>query len=600
MRVAKWRNLAFLTVLICAQALPGQSSQDETLTLKARTDIVLVPVVVRDSSGASVRGLQKGDFTVLESGKPQEIAVAEEIRTASSAKPATPPQNIFSNQFNDAAHPQRLSIIALDMVSTSFSDQAYARYQLIKFLSQTVDSHQPTALVTITRNGLHMVHDFTTDTSTLTASLKGVTGGLAPGMAVSNSGKVDRGVRSDVIKQALTASNMQADAADPSVRIVADEVERLLAFQSGQDNEFNAIQRPSLETSLESLQHLAQAYAGVPGKKSLIWVTGGFPFDISKSGEITSPTVFAEGTTTRTAEEIRSGYLGHLPEATNTVQNQELKALKPLYCQTMQMLASANLAVYPVDASALVAYFPGAESKKINLTVAREDQTRRGQVASTLESFAAMTGGTACYSKNDLQGCFATATRDTESYYLLGYYRNQKNNKEGWRPLEVKVVRPGVQVRARSGYFYSSQGSSAANARKMDVALALASPVEYTALPILVKLEKSSGSAKKGKQPYDFIVHIPGREILFDEKNGNAVNMDFVAAANGPKGERADSVSQQVSMQLKSDDLTKLRSDGLNYNNSLLLPSGQYTVRFVVRDNLTGRVGSIVAPLAVE
>jgi hypothetical protein len=182
---------------------------------------------------------------------------------------------------------------------------------------------------------------------------------------------------------------------------------------------------------------------------------------------------------------------------------------------------------------------------------------------------------------------------------MVGYYRNQKNNKPGWRPLDVKVARPGLQVRARTGYWYSNDSPTANNSRQMDISLALTSPLAYTALPFTVRWQRTQEPAQKGKQPYKFIVSVPGDQISIDDKN-HALNMEFVAAVTGPTGNREDQVAQHVTMGLKPEAVTQLRSDGLNYDNKLLLPPGKYTVHFVVRDNLTGRTGSVVTSVATD
>jgi hypothetical protein len=291
--------------------------------------------------------------------------------------------------------------------------------------------------------------------------------------------------------------------------------------------------------------------------------------------------------------------LGELPESTKTVQDSTLKNLEPLFEETMRMLAASNFAVYPIDAVGLTSFFPGADSSTVNMSIAREERARHADTTATLETFAAMTGGTNCFNTNELVNCFRKASKDTESYYMVGYYRNQKNNKPGWRPLDVKVARPGLQVRARTGYWYSNDSPTANNSRQMDISLALTSPLAYTALPFTVRWQRTQEPAQKGKQPYKFIVSVPGDQISIDDKN-HALNMEFVAAVTGPTGNREDQVAQHVTMGLKPEAVTQLRSDGLNYDNKLLLPPGKYTVHFVVRDNLTGRTGSVVTSVATD
>ena len=222
MRIARWCVGSLISVALLAAAASAQQPGTAAPSFKAQADVVLVPVIVRDGSGAPVSGLQKADFTVLESGKPQGLSVFEEVRTKASAQPARVAEGVFTNTYAGDSDPQRVTIIALDTVNTPFPDQAYARHQILKFLSRNLDAHQPIALVAITTNGVHMLHDFTTDSASLIAALKGVAG-VAPS-GPGPTGRVDRGISSNLIKAALTSSNINADANDPRVKIIADDI----------------------------------------------------------------------------------------------------------------------------------------------------------------------------------------------------------------------------------------------------------------------------------------------------------------------------------------------------------------------------------------
>jgi len=590
--------VAFVVCIGVLSSAVAQQSSTVTPSFKARTDVVLIPVIVRDSSGAPVMGLSKNDFTVFENGKRQTLSVFQEVRAVTDVQRPSVPNGVYTNIQAGDTEPQRITIVALDLVNTSFPDQAYARYSLLKFLSQNLDNRQPVALVAMNMYGLRMLHDFSADNSSLIAALKGVTGAATTGP--SASGRVDRGVDSEVIKAALTAGNINADPNSPRVRAIADDVERILSFESGEgaDDEFTVIRRNMLEVTLESLQHLAQSFVGIPGKKSLIWITGGFPFNVTKSGSLASSTLFSQGATNVTRTETRAGVVGHLPDSNAILQDDAMRALEPLYVQTLQVLASANIAVYPVDAAGLIVDFPGAESHNINLSISRESRERHQDVISTLSTFASMTGGTPCFNTNDLGGCFDNAMRDTETYYLMGYHRDQQNHKVGWRPLEVKVANSGLRVHARSGYFYSNENPSATNARQMDIALALSSPIAYTALPFTVKWQKSTEPAQKGKQQYRFVIHVPAAGLSIDDKN--SLDMEFIAVAIRRRGDREDRIAQHFGIQLKPEAVSQMLADGLTYDNKLFLSPDKYMIHFVVRDNETGRTGSVIASVTAD
>jgi hypothetical protein len=68
-----------------------------------------------------------------------------------------------------------------------------------------------------------------------------------------------------------------------------------------------------------------------------------------------------------------------------------------------------------------------------------------------------------------------------------------------------------------------------------------------------------------------------------------------------PNGKRADqSTGQKFSTHLSPERVAAIRQKGISYSGAMDLAPGEYTVRFVVRDNISGHVGSVAAPLKVE
>src|SRR5271163_492916 len=120
-----------LSCLILVPAVPRQTDDRSQVHLTVRTELVLVPTVVTDKSGNHVTGLKKEDFTVLEDGAEQKVAMFEEI--ASNARrlvrPAVADQ--FSNSVAAEPTARRVTLIVLDLLNTRITDQAYARQELL-------------------------------------------------------------------------------------------------------------------------------------------------------------------------------------------------------------------------------------------------------------------------------------------------------------------------------------------------------------------------------------------------------------------------------------------------------------------------------------
>ncbi len=545
--------LAVLLLLAWAPQRPQAAPADEKqLKFTARAELVLVPVMVQDKSGAHLSKLTKEDFSVRENGIEQKIAVFEEVvTTAVRLRRAQETPTEFSNLVMGQPKPARLTVIALDTINTPFLDQARAREDLLKFLAESVHTGEPTALVTITRSGVKVIHDFTTDPAVLALALKKVKGGH-PSITQADL---------DSLEEAL------ANAED--AQALQREVASLQGFVAQAQQEFlNFQRRVAITETLEGMQQIAQAFIGVPGRKSLMWASGGFPFSINDS-----------------TMSLGGGF-----------QREGLSDVLPLYERTWQLLNDANMAVYPVDVRGLVN--PMFLSPTMRRTSLARQMALNSDTIGTFQTFAEMTGGRAFYNRNDLDRCFEEAAGDSTSYYMLGYYLNQSNPKPGWRRLDVKVRVPGAHVRARRGFFVTATTQDPEKSREADIGLALRSPLEYTGLPLTVRV---LGVTPKGpRQKIELAIILPPTPGLVDEADNNHLNVAFVAIATDAQGKQVGDFSNTVDGHLKPDTLAKVKEAGLSFTNALELAPGDYTVRVVVRENLKGRLGSVSAPLTVK
>ena len=596
MNLARKVTELLCSLLILTAAMAGGDDKSQAgVTFTSRTELVLVPVVVQDKSGEPVAGLTKDDFELQENGKSKPISTFEEVKTLTKrpSRPA-PLRGIYTNELNNDSTPKRMTIFALDLVNTPFLDQSYARQQLIKFLAKRVDSQEPIALVVIKRNGISVLHDFTSDPAVLVAALKKVSGEIP-------------GVQGVGVGEETSASALEGNAVNVAAEAVAHEnpgLAEVLGLNSfvnalGPEDAFVMLaEREAIMVTLESFQHVAEAYAGVPGRKSLIWATAAFPFGLDPvTGTILSPTVYHQGAIQSTGSGLErgTGNLPPLPSSTSVQTGEDLKSLEPLYQRTLQMLNDASISVYPVDARGLLVFFPGADTSRID-GVAAYNKALFDSSRDTMVGFADMTGGKAYYNRNDLDTAFRKAADDSASYYMLGYYL-ERNPKPGWHKLHVKLKNGGKEVRARNGFFVTPK-SSEAETKKMDLKLAMVSPLDYSAVPFSVKFEAAQGQGAKKK--VHFQISLPPSSNIVDVSNNGQVDLEVLASARTATGQSADQFGQRVQTNLKPDSVQVVQRDGLNYGNDLLVPAGQYQVRFVVRDNLTGRLGTVTAPLQVS
>lgn len=550
-----------------------------TATFKSRADLVLVPIVVHDKQGKHVSGLSAADFTLQDNGAKQNLASLEEV-TADTSPAAPPPELaadvkrgvLFTNQVAKSSQPKQILIFVVDLVNAPFVDTELGRRAMLGFLASHMSPNTIMGLVTIEPGQVRLLHAFTASPTVLSAALQKVT---AVTSTPANTGMVQA----------------QQDLLQAQQAVIQTEAGTMANFIAGQRAEISqaylaataARNNQNIAEALEALRQIGAWVAGVPGRKILVWLTGNIPF------------VSGQGT-------MALGKLG----------TEE-------YERTMRVLADANVAVYPVDVRGVVPqtmYVKGyvdpgmqqqqtiAESLDASPSgIARRSQSLQVGVVhmedahEAMNYFANLTGGRAYYNRNDIPRVLDDAADDSSRYYMLSYYLDRKNAKSGWHKLKVSVHHEGATVRARNGFFLDKPSEEASpSAKQQDESTALTSPFEYTALP--VNLKWMDTAARGDKRRVRFEVYIPpASELVGTDRN--TLDLDVIATAfDGTRGMAGQS-SRSIKSQLKPQAQEQIQNFGLTYVSDLDLKPGDYAVRLVVRDNLTGRLGSITAPLKV-
>lgn len=549
---------SLLPVLVFAKDKENKSE----VTFTSRAEMVLVPVLVTDKHGNHISGLKQEDFSVLENGTEQKVVTFEEVSSGVQRFSHPREPNHFSNLVAGAPSAGRLTLIVLDLINTPFTSQADARSGLLKYLTESLDVREPTALYTLTRSGIHVIHDFTSDSRVLAAALHKV------------KGDTSRMVTTPEEMESLTGSASPDGSAGVDPAAVQDEASKLQSMMEDAQLNFQSFQqRLAITYTLEGMQQVASAQGGVPGRKALIWASGGFPFSVSD----TTMTLAPAGRDT-------------------------LSDVLPLYERTWQLLNDAQIALYPIDVKGLqVNNVANSSIRNPGANYSRNMAWRQLDTQSAFQAFAAMTGGRAYYNSNDLVKGFREAVHDSSDYYMLGYYLGRSNNKAGWRRLAVKVKQEHVEVRARSGFFVSNTTTNPEKSRNSDLALAFQSPLDYTSLGLTAEFGKTEASKEGGKRRVNYQMHLSADPRLVDETDNNHVVLEFMAMAKTPEGKPLDHpVGQILNVHVAADKLPMIQKKGVAYGGALDLAPGEYTVRFVVRDDLSGRIGSVAAPLKVE
>ena len=524
--------------------------------IKVTTRLVQLSVVVHDHHGRPVSDLTKDDFEVVDQGKKQAIRLFT-VDTLTPATPAGPnapaqaffPRNVVTNRpARQAGAPTSITVLLLDFYNTHLTDQMYARKQIISFLRQ-IRPEDRVAVYILRGNGFSVVHDFTNNSQSLLASLARVFPGFSHELdsseiEPSNTGDSDRDAIADVTNT------------------------RMASFFT----------RNRVLNTCMSFKLLAQHLAAIPGRKNLVWLSGGFPisFGFGDPDDRVDNSVINSGATTMD----RELFADYIESASRELNN-------------------ANVAVYPVDARGLMTLPMADASKRINVN------PRTGAIPEsymhvdtknidTMVYIADLTGGKAFYNRNDLNTAMRQAMDDSAVTYTLGYYLDESAWDNKFHHVKVRVHRSGVNVRTKKGYF--AQEPVPPNPKKLDDTLreVLWSPLDSSTLGITARIDPSPTVPQASR--LQFLVDTS--ELQFQNEQDRFVGMlDILLAQQTKKGKLLADTKKTITIRATPQQFAQLRANGLSAGEDLKMRPDTEAVRIVVLDRTSGLAGSVTVPV---
>jgi VWFA-related protein len=514
-------------LLIAAGNGDAQSPADQNPppTIRSTTRLVEINVVVHDKKGAPVTGLTAEDFTILDGGKEEKIATfSVESRGIPQGSSQPLPPNVFSNRIaREGVTPTNVAAILLD------SGGAYARRQMIKFLSQ-LQPQDRVALYVLGRE-LHIVQHFTSDPAPLIEAIRAHRVRIA-----AQAGETAPGAGSSVMPTLAGPAALAGARLDAALWAMS---QRGLGPINKQRDVLNA------------LQAIARHLSGLPGRKSLLWVTGGVP----------------------------------LPE---------YQFIRSQLLETIRLLNQADVALYPVDARGL--YTDPDYNAEYGGRPSQAGLRLRGMNNQILgmNYYAKETGGRSYHNTNDLKTALRNALDDTESTYTLAYYPTHGKWDGEYRPIQVRVSREGVEVRCRKGYSATTEEPPLKDTAATLEEAAL-NPLDATNVGLTVRA-RPLGSAG---DTVEVAVNVGTKDLTFQPAQGLwSVRFDAWLGQYTNTGARLEAVSKNFSADLTEDAYQKIMKQGavsLTINEKIKL--GAEELRMVVRDASSGSIGSVRVPL---
>ncbi len=574
--------LCLCVYLAWAQSPATQTPSEAAPVIKMTTRLLQVSVVVHDKRGEPVGDLTKDDFVLYDKGQEQKISYfSKETSRSSPIDVPAVGEGLYSNRFvtvrtggetKIAPLPDSLTVILIDGLNTAFADQARSKQALVKFLQQLHPGDR-VAIYTLT-SGLHVLHDFTSDVSSLLAA-------------------IDR--HSSTESSALQASSYEEST------IGVDNLDSFLDQANKKISEFYQAHRT--ETTLQALETIANRLSGLPGRKNLIWLSSGFPIFVGQN--------------------LNGTDMGSLLQPGEQASVSDSRSFYDELQRTWRAINDAGVAVYPVDAQGLPGFevrSPSASAASAGvLTVvpgtlqnpAPPNPSRRAGVArpidvraanqmdqarSVMIELAERTGGRAFYNDNDIAGSIRAAVNDSLVTYVL-YYSPAHNDWNGqFREIKIKLNKPGLEARYRKGYYALPEIATDENSRQAVLTAAAMSPLMSTGMTLLGRvMEKPTNE----RQHVVLSVVIDAHDVHFgrNAQGQPDATVDLLALVFTDHPDPVKQTGRVIHLALKQEQYDQMMKSGIRMTLEVEAPMNALRVRVVARDASSGKVASLDVPI---
>jgi VWFA-related protein len=533
-----------LLTLLAANASAQQIGQNKSpnasdaYTLSVKAQLVVEAVVVKDKQGKFIPGLTAKDFTVTEDAVPQTIRFCEhqDLTTSSTPLPIAAPGTEEIKLYKRLTHSQ----VAPEAPDT----ERYKNRRLLALYFDMTAMRPADQLRALTAAEKFLRTQMTT------VDLVSILRYQGGSVDILQDFTADRNKLLSILQTLIIGEGQgSAETIDD-----ASSADTGAAF--GQDDsEFNVF---NTDRQLSALQTAAKMLGQLNEKKSLIYFAGGLRL--------------------------------------NGIDNQaQLHA-------TVDAAIKAGVSFWPVDARGLVAQAPLGDATQgspgnsgvYSGTAALANTTALQQSQDTLFALAGDTGGKALFDNNDLTRGIVQAQQAVSDYYVIGYYTSNTAQNGRFRHVKVSLTQdPAAILTYRQGYYADklfSRFTAVDKERQLEDALMLDNPI--TELSIAMEIDHFQLNRAEYFVP--IIVKIPGRELAL-AKHGGAEHtlIDFVGEIKDLiGGSTVTNLRDDVNIKLTDATAAELAKRPIEYDAGFTLLPGKYMIKFLARDDETGRIGT--------
>ncbi len=516
----------------------GASASQAQFVIKANAELVLTNVVVRDKkTGEFVRGLSKDDFKVYENGKQQRLSTFD----FQSVEMATPLNEATVSGLAAGATGDGTKAVVVA------KPEDLRNHRLIIFFFD-LTSMQPEDL------------DRAVEAARTFLKTKMQPADLVALVSLGDTLNVDQDFTADkdaLAREVGAYNGTEGQGSAEGATSNSNQVEDASGY-TPDESEYNDI---NTDRELFALRAIANSVEKIGVKKSLLYFSGGI---------------------TRDGIENQAS----LRAATNAA-------------------VRANMAIYSVDTRGLQAVSPLGDASTGSLRgtggfnggALQNNMNANFSSQEVMATLSSDTGGKAFFDSNDFAPAFAQIQHDSSEYYAIGFHSSNLVRDGKYRKLTVKCDRPGVKLEYRPGYYAPADFKhSGKEDRERELQEQLDSDLPATDMAVYLDAFYFQLDDNRFYVPVSLIV--PGSQIPFvqgGDKDKATLDIigEVIDEAKRPIGNARETV------KLNLDPSLKARQRNIQYTTSFNLPPGKYHLKFVVRENQTGRMGSFEADITL-
>ncbi len=553
---------------------PAQTPAQPRLTFRVDTNFVEVDAVVTDSKGAFVRSLTQDDFELFEDGKKQEIGTfgLVDIPLERDDKPlfrASPVEPDVAT--NEKDFEGRIYVIVLDANHVPAQDSYMVKKTALEFINRYLGANDVAAVVHAQTNAADFNQEFTNSRPRLRLAVDKFVGEKLESRALA------------VRDQAIQNANLGRAGIDP--RDAKDP---------------NAVERAArANATIDTMERVSRQMSGLRGRrKAVIMISEGLDFNLEDNlGPTINPPAPSGDPLPR--DPISSNSFNEAYHASGIVERM----------QSMYEAASrSNVAIYTVDPrgvaselDTLIRATGNPEAFPIDIgSVTRGVREELRRQIGTLRSFAEVTGGLALVGTNDFATGFKKIVDDNSAYYVLGYRPLQPKTDGRFHGINVRLKKPGLQVRARRGYYAPKSAAANSSAPVVDPAIELInSPMAVGGLGLrtTVVTDKGAGAKVRVQSTLEIAGSMLTTALAADAGvSGNRVNVAYVAIDQA--GKVAASGRKSMDLAVKPESRKAIAEYGLRLVTEFELAPGKYQFRIGAHEP-GGNGGSVFTDLDV-